>query len=74
MAPIDEFDKKLEQMIHELALRILVPRWNEFDAVWESANKICDRYPLKQDRLTSKPVNSCKRSTDALVGARSLVA
>ena len=48
MAPIDEFDKKLEQMIHQLALRILVPRWNEFDAVWESANKICDRYPLKK--------------------------
>ena len=51
MAPIDEFDKKLEEMIHELALRILVPRWNEFDAVWESANKICDQYQLNKGCL-----------------------
>ena len=48
MSPLAEFDRRLEQMIHELALRILVPRWNEFDAAWESANKICDRYPLKK--------------------------
>jgi hypothetical protein len=25
------------------ALRILVPRWTEFDAVWQTANRICDR-------------------------------
>jgi len=46
MSPIAEFDRKLEQMIREFAVRVLVPRWTEFDAVWETANRICDRYQL----------------------------
>jgi hypothetical protein len=46
MSPIAEFDQRLEQMIREFAVRILIPRWTEFDAVWETANKICDRYDL----------------------------
>ena len=46
MSPIAEFDRRLEQIIRDFALRILVPRWTEFDAVWESANRICDRYEL----------------------------
>jgi hypothetical protein len=46
ISPIAEFDQKLEQMIREFALRILIPRWTEFDAVWETANRICDRYDL----------------------------
>jgi hypothetical protein len=46
MCPIAEFDRSLEQMIREFAVRILIPRWTEFDAVWETANKICDRYDL----------------------------
>jgi len=74
MAPIDEFDKKLEQMIHELALRILVPRWNEFDAVLGIRQQNLRPLPTQEDRLTPKPVNSFKRSTGALFGARSLVA
>ena len=48
MSPIAEFDQRLEQMIREFAMRILIPRWTEFDAVWETANKICDRYDLEK--------------------------
>ena len=48
MSLLSEFDRKLELIIQEFTLRIIVPRWNEFDSVWESANKICDRYPLKK--------------------------
>ena len=44
--PLAEFDSRLEQVIRTFALPILVPRWTEFDAVWESANRICDRYEL----------------------------
>jgi hypothetical protein len=36
----------MEQMIRAFALRILVPRWTEFDAVWQTANRICDRYEI----------------------------
>lgn len=46
MSPIAEFDQRLEQMIRDFALRILAPRYTEFDAVWETANRICDRYEL----------------------------
>ena len=48
MSKLDEFDRRLELIIRELTLRILVPRWNEFDAVWESANRVCDRYQLRK--------------------------
>ena len=46
MSPLAEFDHKMEQLIRGFALRILVPSWTEFDAVWQTANKICDRYEL----------------------------
>jgi hypothetical protein len=36
----------MEQLIRAFTLRILVPRWTEFDAVWHTANQICDRYEL----------------------------
>jgi len=37
VSPLDEFDQKLEQIIREFTLRIVVPRWTEFDTVWEAA-------------------------------------
>ena len=46
MSPIVECDRRLEEIIRELALRIFVPRWSEFETVWEIANKICDRYQI----------------------------
>jgi hypothetical protein len=52
MSPIAEFDQRLEQMIRDFAMRILAPRYTEFDAVWETANRICDRYELGKKALT----------------------
>jgi hypothetical protein len=46
MSPIAEFDRRMEQLISAFTLRILVPDWTEFDAVWQAANRICDRYEL----------------------------
>jgi hypothetical protein len=46
MSPIAEFDRRMEQLIRTFALRILAPDWTEFDAVWQAANRICDRYKL----------------------------
>jgi hypothetical protein len=48
MPPLVEFDSRLELMIRELILRMLLRRWSEFDAVWESANRICDQYERKK--------------------------
>ncbi len=46
MSPLTEFDRRMEQMIRQFALRVVVPDWTEFDAVWETANAVCDRYQL----------------------------
>jgi hypothetical protein len=43
---IQQFDDQLAKLIRELAKRIAVPRMGEFEAVWETANRVCDRYPL----------------------------
>jgi hypothetical protein len=55
MSPIAEFDQRLEQLIREFALRIIVPRWTEFDTVWETTNKICDRYELGKSVPVRRP-------------------
>ena len=60
MSPIAEFDQRLEQMIREFAIRILVPRWTAFDAVWETANRICDRYELGKHISEPRPATSPK--------------
>jgi hypothetical protein len=46
MSLLTEFDQRLERIISEFALRIVVPRWTEFDTVWEAAIRVCDRYEL----------------------------
>jgi hypothetical protein len=51
MSLLSEYDRRLELIIQELTLRIIVPRWSEFDSVWESANKVCDRYQLNEGLL-----------------------
>jgi hypothetical protein len=53
MSPLTEFDQRLEQIIREFALRIVVPRWTEFDTVWEAAIRVCDRYELGKSKPTS---------------------
>ena len=42
-----QFDSELEKIIGELILRIVVPRWSEFESVWEVANRVCDRYHIQ---------------------------
>jgi hypothetical protein len=46
MSPIAELDQRLEKMIRDFTVRIIIPRWTEFDSVWETANRVCDSYDL----------------------------
>jgi len=57
MSPLAEFDQRLEQMIREFALRIAVPRWTEFDTLWEAAIRVCDRYELGKGVRSSLVAN-----------------
>jgi hypothetical protein len=44
---IKQIDQESEEIIYELARRVLVYRLGEFDRVWESANEICDRHGVE---------------------------
>jgi len=55
MSPLAEFDQRMEQMIRDFALRILVPRWTEFDDLWEAAIRVCDRYDLGKPKQAIQP-------------------
>jgi hypothetical protein len=46
MSPLAQFDQDMENVIRELSLRIVIPALGEFEDVWESANKVCDRYEI----------------------------
>jgi hypothetical protein len=48
MSAIAQIDQASEEIIYELARRVIVYRLGEFDRVWESANRICDRYQVKK--------------------------
>jgi hypothetical protein len=48
VSAIVQIDQASEEIIYALARRIIVYRLSEFDRVWESANKICDRYRVKK--------------------------
>jgi hypothetical protein len=50
MSPLAEFDQQMERIIREFAMRIVVPRWSEFETVWEAAMRVCDRYELGKSR------------------------
>ena len=43
-----EIDQASEEIIYDLARRVIFYRLSEFDRVWESANKICDHYQLRK--------------------------
>jgi len=47
MASLAQLDRELEKLIAELTLRLIVPRMSEFDSVWEAANRVCDRYEVR---------------------------
>jgi hypothetical protein len=48
VSAIAQIDRASEEIIYELARRVIGYRLGEFDCVWESANKICDRYQVKK--------------------------
>jgi hypothetical protein len=48
VAAVAQFDQTSEEIIYELARRVIVYRLGEFDRVWEVANRVCDKYRLKQ--------------------------
>jgi len=37
-----------EEIVYELARRLIVYRLVEFERVWEAANRICDYYQIKK--------------------------
>lgn len=54
MSSLAEFDQRLEAIIREFTARIVAPRWTEFDTVWETAIRVCERYQLgKSIRATT---------------------
>jgi hypothetical protein len=54
MSAIEEFDQRLERIISDFALRIIVPRWSEFDGVLEASIRVCDRYQLGQRQIDER--------------------
>jgi hypothetical protein len=48
MSATAQIDRASEEIIYELARRVIGYRLGEFDRVWEAANKICDRYQVKK--------------------------
>jgi hypothetical protein len=47
VSAIAQIDQETEELIYELARRVLVYRLGEFDRVWKSANEICDRHRVE---------------------------
>jgi hypothetical protein len=47
MSSLAQLDSLLEIIIRELTLRIVVPRLGEFDSLWDTTHRICDRYQIK---------------------------
>jgi hypothetical protein len=47
MSPLSQLDRLLEHILRDLTLRFVVPRLSEFDSLWDTANRICDRYQIK---------------------------
>ena len=49
VSAIAQIDQETEEIIYELARRVIAYRLGAFDRVWEAANKVCDRYALCRD-------------------------
>ena len=48
MHALERTDQASEEIVYQLARRLIVYRLGEFDRVWEAANRICDRYQVKK--------------------------
>ena len=57
MSSLDEFDQRLEEIIREFTARIVVPRWTEFDTVWEAAIRVCERYELGKSKAPAAVID-----------------
>ena len=55
MSPLAQLDLTLEQLIRQITLRIVSLRSAEFEAVWESANRICNQYDLEKIAAAHRP-------------------
>jgi hypothetical protein len=69
MSPLAEFDQKLEQIIREFTLRIVVPQWTEFDTVWEAAIRVCDRYELGKSRRATPVPDEAQQATEPVTSS-----
>jgi hypothetical protein len=49
MSAIAQLEYMSDEIIYMMARRLIISSLGEFDRVWESANKICDRYQVKCD-------------------------
>ena len=63
MSPLAQLDCLLENILRELTLRFVVPRLSEFDSLWDTANRICDRNQIKS--ISSSAV-ACRQRATAL--------
>lgn len=54
MSAIAQLDYMSDEIIYTLARRVVVYSMREFERVWETANKICDRYQGHCDRYQIK--------------------
>jgi hypothetical protein len=50
MSAIAQLEYVSDEIIYTLARRVIIYSMVEFDRVWESANRICDRYQEKSDQ------------------------
>ncbi len=48
VSAIAQIDQAPEEIIYALARRVIVYCMGEFDRVWESENKICERYQVNK--------------------------
>jgi hypothetical protein len=48
VSAIAQIDQETEEIIYELARRVVAYRLGELDRVWEAANKVCDRYQIEK--------------------------
>jgi hypothetical protein len=69
MSLFAELRERLDLALCEVTLRILVPDWDEFDALCETTNEICDRYDLAN--LTRDREPESFKPSPALVRERS---
>jgi hypothetical protein len=54
MSAIAQLEYMSDEIIYTLARRVVVYSMAEFERVWETANKICDRYPMESESLSVK--------------------